>query len=103
MDPGEAGRDHSAVGHGVADSAAERVHEVFFRVAIGRKVAPFAALALLAVVAERVLQPHAPRVDREVVGVQLWSLAHLWAVRVGTSFWRAHWAMDLPCAIAQAS
>jgi len=35
MDPGEVGRGHAAVGQGVADAAAERVHHVFFGMAIG--------------------------------------------------------------------
>ena len=37
---------------------------------IGREVDPLAAAALPAVVSERVLQPHAPRVDRQAARVQ---------------------------------
>ena len=56
--------------HGIANAAAERVHQVFFRMAIGREVDPLAAPALAAIVSERVLQPHAPRVDHQVAGFQ---------------------------------
>ena len=56
MDSRHAGRERIAVGHGVANAAAERVHHVFFRMAIGREVDPLAAAALAAVVSERVLQ-----------------------------------------------
>ena len=70
MDLLEPGHDHGAFGQGVADSAAERVHEVFLGMAVGREVEPFAAAALLAIVAKRVLQPDAPRVKDQVVVLQ---------------------------------
>ncbi len=41
---------------GVADAAAERVHEIFFRMAIGREFDPLAAAALADVVADHALK-----------------------------------------------
>ena len=70
MDLVEVKRGRDALGHGIANAAAERVHHVFFRMAIGREIDPLAAAALAAVVSERVLQPRAPRVDRQVAGFQ---------------------------------
>ena len=70
MDPREPGLGRADLGQGVANAAAERVHHVFFGMAIGRVVQPLAAAALPAVVSERVLQPRAPRVDRQVAGLE---------------------------------
>jgi hypothetical protein len=55
-----------AIGKCIAHAAAHRIDQVFFRMAVGRVVDPFAAAALAAVRLEGVLQPRAPRVDREV-------------------------------------
>ena len=43
-------------GHGIANAAAERVHQVFFRMPVGREVNPLAAPALAAIIAKRLLQ-----------------------------------------------
>ncbi len=59
-----------AVGHRVANAAAKGVHHVFFRMTVGREVDPLATPALAAVVAKRVLQLQAPRVDLQVAGFQ---------------------------------
>ena len=70
MDLVKVGRGRTALGQGIANAAAERVDQVFFRMAIGREVDPLAAAALPAVVSKRVPQPRAPRVDRQVAGVE---------------------------------
>jgi hypothetical protein len=66
VDPGP-GRE--ARGHCIANAAAERVHQVFFRMAVGREVDPLTTPALAAVISKRVLQAQAPRVDDQVTGV----------------------------------
>ena len=70
MDRLQLGPRHQARGERVANAAAERVDQVFFRVAVGRVVDPLAASALTAVCLEGVLQSRAPRVDQEVAAFQ---------------------------------
>jgi len=43
MDAGEVERGRAVVRQGVADAAAERVDQVFFRMAVGRLVEPLTA------------------------------------------------------------
>ena len=64
------GPRHQARGERVANATAERVDQVFFRVAVGRVVDPLATSALTAVCLEGVLQSRAPRVDQEVAAFQ---------------------------------
>ena len=70
MDPRQIRRQSNAPRQGIANTAAERVDHVFFRMAVGREVNPLAAPALPAVVSERVSQAHAPGVDCQVAGFQ---------------------------------
>jgi hypothetical protein len=70
MDPREAGRERIAVGQCIANAAAERVHQVFFRMAIGREIDPLAAAALAAVVSKRLFQMSAARMDHQIASVQ---------------------------------
>ena len=70
MDPRQAGRDRIVGRQYVADAAAERIHQVFFRMAIGREIDPLAPAALAAVVLKRLLQMSAARMDEQVAGVQ---------------------------------
>ena len=70
MNPRQAGRERIALGKCIANAAAERVHQVFFRMPIGREVDPLAAAALAAVVSKSVPQMSAARMDHQVPGVQ---------------------------------
>jgi hypothetical protein len=69
MDLVKVGRGRTVPRQGITNAAAERVDQVFFQMAIGREVDPLAAAALPAVVSERVLQPRAQWVDRQVANV----------------------------------
>jgi len=70
MDSSEVERGRAAIRQSVANAAAERVDQVFFRMAVGGLVQPLTAATLAAVISERVLQVRAPRVDDQVAGVQ---------------------------------
>jgi hypothetical protein len=69
-DAAQAWRRGTAFGHGVADSAAKRVEQVFLGMTVGRKVDPLAAAAPPAVVPERISQARTSRMDREAVRLQ---------------------------------
>jgi hypothetical protein len=59
-----------AVGHRVANAAAEGVHHVFFRMAVGWEIDPLATAALAGVVSKCVLQLRAARMDLQVAGFE---------------------------------
>src|SRR5271166_1357951 len=80
---------HQALGEGVADTAAERVDQVFFGMAVGRVVDPLAAAALATVGLEGVLQPRAPRVDQEVAAFQ----QQVEGLEPAKTRWRGHRAI----------
>ncbi len=66
----ELGPGRQSLRHRIANAAAKRVHQVFFGMAIGRKINPLPAASLPLVIEKRVLQVAASRVDLQVAGLR---------------------------------
>ena len=70
MHPPKVKHRRAPLGQYVATAPAERVHHVFLRMSVSREIDPLTPAALLAVVSKSLLEPHAPRVNRQAALVQ---------------------------------
>jgi hypothetical protein len=52
MNPWQPGLDHASLRKCITDPPAKRVHHVFFRMSVSRKVDPFAPPPLLAIISD---------------------------------------------------